>query len=149
MAAKQVVVFGVEDEWYGADIRSVSEIIRAQAVTPMPGTPPHVDGIMNVRGKVVPVVNLRKLLGFGSRTGEEAPFILLIESESGPVGCRVDAVDEVLTISEERIEPVAQLAMVSTAAVQGVAKLEDHLVLLVDLNVLLDRAFAATAGAPF
>ena len=132
-----MVVFQLARESYGVEITTVREIITMQPVTPVPRAPAHVRGIINLRGRVIPVVDLRKLLGLAeSETGRDTR-IMVVEVESRTVGCIVDAVKEVLTINDEVVEPPTGATGADGAYLEGIAKLGDNLVILVNLVKVL------------
>jgi purine-binding chemotaxis protein CheW len=134
----QLVVFDLAKEYYGVDIGDVREIIRMQAITRVPGAPEFVEGVINLRGRVVPVVDLRKRLELivGEQTKESR--IVVVDINGRDVGVIVDAVTEVLRIPMNLIEPPS--SMVTNADsdyLRGIAKLETKLVILLDLDKVL------------
>lgn len=134
---EQVVVFNLQDQAYGVNIASVLEIIRAETVTRVPGTPPFIEGIINLRGKVVPVMDLCKKFGLPS-TVSETTRIIIVEAGGVSMGITVDSVSEVLRLPESGIEPVPSLvSAVSVEAFRGIALVGDRLITLLDLNRLL------------
>jgi purine-binding chemotaxis protein CheW len=138
---RQFVRFTVGDEDFGVDILSVQEIIRPVEVTSLPHAPDFVEGMINLRGSLVPIIDLCARLGFPPRGRGEETRILVVELEERTVGLVTGPVSEVLQAQEETIEPAPDLAaeidenapQESAAqgnAVQGVAKLEGQLLLL-------------------
>src|SRR5487761_151731 len=97
--AQQVVVFDLSSEIYALDILHVHEIIRIQPVTPVPGAPNYVEGLINLRGRVVPVVDLRKRFGLPLRATGDRARIVVVQVSDDIVGVVVDAVSEVITVS--------------------------------------------------
>lgn len=137
----QLVVFDLASEYYGVDIGDVREIIRMQNVTRVPGTPVYVEGVINLRGKVVPVVDLRKRLGLKVRQQTKESRIVVVDIGGKDVGVIVDGVTEVLRIPLASVEPPSQMIASSDAAyIRGIAKLGDKLVILLEL----DRVLAAS-----
>lgn len=135
-----MVVFRLGGEAYGIDIFRVNEIIRLREITPIPGTEFHVRGLVNLRGKTIPVVDLRARFGVDAGNDEETMRIIVVESERGNVGIVVDEVREVITLKPEQVENTPPLvASVSTEFVRGVAKQSNSLITLLDL----DKALAA------
>ena len=135
---RQMVVFDLSGEAYGVNIETVREIIRMQAVTYVPDTPDFVEGVINLRGNVNPVVDLRKR--FGLHVGEETDDtrIVVVDIGGDDIGVIVDAVTEVLRVSESAIEPTS--ALITTADsfyIEGIAKLGDRLLILLDLERVL------------
>lgn len=136
----QHVVFRLSDETYGIDIGQVQEIITYQAVTRVPRAPGFVEGVINLRGNVIPVLDLRKRFEMEVADRDRETRIIVVEIGKQVVGLTVDAVAEVLRISSDSIEPPS--AVVSTAdsaCLQGVAKIDGKLVVLLNLDHLLDQ----------
>lgn len=141
VSEEHVVIFKLADEYYALDIQAVQEIVRMQTITAIPGADYWVEGITNLRGRVVPVVDLRKRCGVPS--GEYTPEtrIVVVNSVNGMVGLIVDAVSEVMRIPGEQIEPPSAIvAGVDNVYLRGIAKLEDRLVSLIDLEGVLPAA---------
>lgn len=135
---EHVVIFRLAAEYYGLDIQAVQEIVRMPAITSIPGSDYWVEGITNLRGRVVPVIDLRKRCGVevGEHTAETR--IVVVGSEIGMVGLIVDAVSEVMRIPAEQVEPPSAIVSVpENTYLRGVAKLEDRLVSLIDLAGVL------------
>ncbi len=134
----QLVVFDLASEFYGVDIGDVREIIRMQTVTRGPGAPPYVEGIINLRGQVIPVVDLRKRLelAVGEQTNDSRIVWVTINGQD--VGVIVDAVTEVLRIPLLSIEPPSSMvSSVDSDYLRGIAKLENKLIILLDLGKVL------------
>lgn len=137
---RQLVVFQLGGETYGVDINWVHEIIRMQAITRLPRTPHFIEGVINLRGRIIPVIDLRKR--FGLPLGEETQNsrIMVVELAGVTVGMIVDAVSEVLRLPAESIEPPPPVMQgIDTAYLQGVGKWEERLVILLDLERVLYR----------
>ena len=135
---EQVVVFRLETERYAVDIFRVNEIIRLREITPIPHTEPHVKGLVNLRGKTIPVVDLRVRFGIGDGTATDKARIIVVEGESGQIGMIVDEVCEVGTLSGEGIEPPPSLVGADNDCVRGVARRGERLIALLDLDRTLD-----------
>ena len=134
----QLVVFDLAAEYYGVDINDVREIMRMQVITRVPGAPSFVEGVINLRGRVVPVVDLRKRLRLtiGEQTKESR--IVVVDIGGRNVGVMVDAVTEVLRIPLSSVEPPSSMiANVNSDYLKGIAKLEAKLIILLDLNKVL------------
>ena len=132
--ARQLVVFTLGAEEYGVPITLVQEIIRYTAPRPIPGSPPHVEGVINLRGRIIPVVDLRSRFGaFGERP-EEAK-IVIVELSEATVGITVDEVKEVLTVSGDQTEPPPEGAG-DAEYLEAVAKLEGRLLVILDMTKL-------------
>ncbi len=134
----QVVVFNLAEENYGVDINAVEGIIKMQAITKVPKAPAFVEGITNLRGEVLPVIDLRKRFGLPTTEPDKETRIIHVEMDDLRVGMLVDAVTEVLRVAEDDIEaPSPMVATVDSAFITGIAKVEERLIILVDLGKVL------------
>lgn len=131
---RQLVVFALGKESYGVEITSVREIINMQRITPLPEAPAFMEGVINLRGRVVPVIDLRKRLGLPVSEAGHETRIMVVEVGQTAVGCIVDAVWEVLTIAADTIEPAAGVEGIRAEYLEGIAKAGEQLVILVDLR---------------
>lgn len=137
---KQIVVFQLGKELYGADISVVREVGQPQRVTRVPRTPKYVVGVTNLRGRVIPVVDLRQRLGLPVTAATKSTRIAVAELEGGQVGMIVDAVQEVLRVPVSNIEPpTLMVSKVDADYVVGVAKVDQRLIILLDLARVLVR----------
>lgn len=134
---QQLVVFMLAQESYGVEITTVREIITMQKITPVPEAPSFVEGMINLRGRVVPVIDLKKRLGLPTTTVGQETRIMVVEMGSTTIGCIVDAVKEVLTISTELVEPPEAAVGIQAEFLEGIAKVGNVLVILVDLRRVL------------
>lgn len=135
---QHVVIFQLEDEYYGLDIQAVQEIVRMQSITTIPGADDWVKGITNLRGRVVPVIDLRRRCGMPSVEPTAATRIVVVTAADGMVGLIVDAVSEVMRIPGEQVEPPSLVVSApENAYLRGIAKLPDRLVSLLDLEGVL------------
>ncbi|MDF2631395.1 MAG: cheW3 [Symbiobacteriaceae bacterium] len=136
----QLVVFQLGHELYGADISVVREVSPVQRVTKVPRTPKYIEGVTNLRGRVIPVVDLRRRLGLPVSSNTKSTRIAVAELEGGQVGMIVDAVLEVLRVPQSSIEPPSQLlSKIDAEYVTGVAKMDGRLIILLDLARVLQR----------
>jgi purine-binding chemotaxis protein CheW len=134
----QLVVFDLAGEHYGVDIAAVESIIKIQPITVVPRAPQFVEGVTNLRGKVLPVIDLRKRLGLPHEAPARDARIVVVEMGGATVGMVVDGVTEVLRINPESIEPPSPLVTtVDSAFIKGIAKVNDSLVILLDLSKVL------------
>ena len=134
----QLVVFDLADETYGVDIGSVREIIRIQEITKVPRTPDCVEGVINLRGKVIPVIDLRKRFGFQQAEVTKDTRIVVVDINGSDIGVVVDAVTEVLRLSSDSVEPPSGVITTTDSDyLLGIAKLESRLVILLDLQKAL------------
>ena len=137
---EQIVVFRLDSESYGIDIFRVNEIIRMRDITPVPQTEAHIRGLVNLRGKTIPVIDVRVRFGLAISDASEKTRIIVVESTEGLVGIIVDEVSEVITLEEEEIEGTpALVASVGTDFVRGVAKRSGRLITMLDLDRALAR----------
>jgi purine-binding chemotaxis protein CheW len=146
----QFVSFRVDKEEFGLDILRVQEIIRVQQLTRVPNAPNFIDGVINLRGRVIPIVGLRKRFGLPGLADDRETRIIVVEMKEAVLGFTVDAVSEVVRVPSERIDPVPRLAGGGREYVSGVGKIGDHLLILLDIDRLmcgLECNFTS-AGAP-
>ena len=134
----QLVSFELEQEEYGIDVLTVREIMRMPAITKMPNTPHYVDGIINLRGTVVPIISLRKRFGLMEREGDRNNRILVMEVGDGLTGFVVDAVAEVIRVSATEIQPSPAIVQGDAAqdCITGVINHGERLLIVLDLNRL-------------
>jgi purine-binding chemotaxis protein CheW len=137
MSDFQVVVAELGGESYGLPIEAVYEIIRLQPITAVPKAPAFVEGVINLRGRIVPVVDLARRFGLLMADRGKANRIVVAAVGGTRVGLVVDAVSEVLLIDEGAVEPTPPVAAgVDAAYVRGIARLDDRLVILLQLDGL-------------
>lgn len=135
---KQLVVFELADEQYGLDITTVESIIKMQPITKMPHAPSFLEGITNLRGVVVPVMDLRRRFGLESKPADRDTRIVVANMNDTQIGIVVDAVSQVLRIQDEAIEPPPSLSTtIDSSFISGIAKLDDQLVILLDHEKIL------------
>lgn len=133
----QLVSFHLGGEEFGLDILRVQEIIRMQTLTRVPNSPDFIAGVMNLRGRIIPVVALRRRFGLEPIPADRQTRIVVVEVKGAVLGFIVDAVSEVLRIPASTIEPSPRLCKVEREYVSGVGKLNDRLLILLDLDRLL------------
>jgi len=138
-ATMQLVVFELAGEAYGVRIDQVREIIRVPAITEVPQTPEFVEGVINLRGGVIPVIDLRRRFGMGPwPEGAERRKIIVVEMAGKTLGIGVDGVSDVLQIDRSTIEPPSPyLVTVDSRYIVGLAKHRDDLIILLDLDAVL------------
>lgn len=136
----QVVSFVVGGEEFGLDILRVQEIIRIQALTRVPNSPHFVDGVINLRGKIIPVIALRKRFGLEELAHDRQTRIVVSETNGAVLGFIVDSVSEVLRIPADTVEPPPRLGKVEREYVSGVGKLDNRLLILLDVDRLMSNA---------
>jgi purine-binding chemotaxis protein CheW len=137
---EQIVVLELAGEAYGVAIGCVEEIIRMQPVTRIPHGPAFVEGVTNLRGRVIPVLDLRTRFGLPPSAPTRRSRIVVAELGQHTVGLVVDAVSEVLVLGADAVEPPSTLVTsTGSAFLRGVAKLDERLILLLDLTRILTR----------
>jgi purine-binding chemotaxis protein CheW len=132
----QAVVFRLGGEMHGCDIRLVEEVVTKRTIQPLPDMPPHLLGVLMLRGEMVPVMDVSAALSVALDTAR-APSILVVTMGEGRVGVAVDAVHEVLDVPAECVRPAPHTGGDRDAYVVCVARMEDRLVTLIDLAEIL------------
>ena len=136
----QYLTFQLMSEQYGVPIETVREINRVGEITPVPKTPEFMKGVMNLRGKIIPVVDLRVKFGMDSQDYTRDTCIIVIDSDIGQVGMIVDSVKEVADLAQNQIEPPPIMGNEkSMAFVKGMGKLENRVIILVDVVAALSH----------
>jgi purine-binding chemotaxis protein CheW len=135
---EQLVEFCLADEIYGVDISLISEIIRLREITQIPRTAPDIQGVINLRGKIVPILDLRKRLGLPTIEHDSLTRIIVVAVADCTIGMVVDSVTGVLRIPQDKIEPPSELVSdVDSNYIRGVGKAEGKLVILLDIPKVL------------
>lgn len=138
----QLVTFKLGNEEYGIDILKVQEINRMTEITTMPKSAFYVEGVINLRGKVIPVVNLRKRFGLEMKELDSQSRIIVVDAGS-TIGLIVDSVSEVIRIPSDTIEPPPPITGgIGSEYVRGIVKLKDRLIILLDIDRLLSDRFS-------
>jgi purine-binding chemotaxis protein CheW len=136
----QVVGFRIGNETYGVRIAAVREIVRVPEITSVPNAPESIEGVINLRGKIIPVMDLRKRFGLAEIVTDKKNRILVVDLENKLLGLIVNSASEVLKISPSDIEaPGTVFAEGESGYVTGVGKLKGRLIILLDINKLLHR----------
>lgn len=133
----QMVVFDLAREHYGVDIAAVEGIIKLQAITHVPQAPAFVEGVTNLRGKVLPVVDLRRRFDLPAVAATNETRIIVVEMSGATIGVVVDGVSEVLRVEPEAIEPPSPLVASNSTFIRGIAKVDQRLIILLDLSKML------------
>jgi purine-binding chemotaxis protein CheW len=135
---RQLVVFDLGGEHFGVDIVAVDGIVDMMEITRVPQSPEFVEGVTNLRGSILPVIDLRKRLKLPVLDRTKETRIVVVNMDGLKVGMVVDAVSEVLTISDDVIEPPPpSITSVDTAFITGIAKVAPRLIILLDLVKVL------------
>lgn len=135
----QLVSFDLDQEEYGVDVLKVREIIRMPNVTRVPNTPHYVEGVINLRGKVVPIISMRKKFGLAEAESNKQTRIMVMDAEGELRGFIVDGVSEVIRISGSEIQPspAAVTGGIDQECIAGVINRAEHLLVLLDLEKMV------------
>jgi purine-binding chemotaxis protein CheW len=148
----QFVGFRLGDEDYAIAITKIQEIILMKPITRLPQTPDYIEGLINLRGSVIPVVSLRKRFGMPARDLDEETRTIVVNVQDKTVGCIVDAVTRVMRINRDQIQPSPLgSAGVACQYVSGLARVDDRLLIILDVERLFqfdEPALGAAVGQP-
>lgn len=136
----QLVSFLLGNEEFGVDIVCVQEINRMLDLTKIPNSPDYVDGVANLRGRVIPVIDLRHKLGLPKKEHDNNTRIIVVEVNNKTIGFIVDSVKEVLRIPVSIMENPPEIASgINSEYIKSVGKLEDRLLILIDLEKIISQ----------
>jgi purine-binding chemotaxis protein CheW len=136
--ALQILSFTLSEEWYGFRLPSLVEIIGGVDPTPIPFTPPFIPGVINHRGTIVSVVDLKKVFGLPSRYRREKGRVILVGSKGAVVGFQVDSISDVIDVTESQIEPpLSTIEKVKADYMEGCVRLQRGLLVLLDAEALI------------
>lgn len=132
----QLVVFQLAEEEFGLDIMQVQEIIRIPGITRIPHSPDYVKGVINLRGKIITVINLDTRFGMQQKEHDDNSRIIVAEVDENVVGMVVDSVSEVMRLSSSTVEPVPDIisGKINANYLKGIGKLEDRMLILLDIT---------------
>lgn len=134
----QLIIFSLAGESYATEIATVQEIITVPAITAIPRAPEFIEGVINLRGRVVAVIDLRKRFGLPASERSRATRIVVANVGDHTVGLIVDSVTRVLTIGQACIEPPSPvIANLAVDLIRGIANHDDRIIVLVDLRAVL------------
>lgn len=140
-AEVQLVVFQLGGETYGVEINHVQEIIRLQPITEIPRTPAFVEGVINLRGRIIPILDMHKRFHLPAAEATNNTRIMVVELGELTVGMIVDSVSEVLRLPADSIEPPPpMISGIDVAYLKGVGKWNDKLIILLDLDRVLQES---------
>ena len=135
----QLVVFELAKELYGINIAMVESIIKMQSITQLPQTPTYIKGVTNLRGTVLPVIDLRLRFGLDVQPDTKQTRVIIVTMGNLTVGIMVDGVSEVLRVSDDTIEPLPSMVnSVNSDFLKGIVRLEDRLIILLEVEKVLD-----------
>lgn len=136
----QMLTFSVDKVFYGVNVQQVREVKNFEGVTPVPYASDYVKGVTNLRGEVIPVIDLKKRFGMATQEGADEAGIMIIVQGKHPVGVMVDSVLEVLTLPKDDIETNPDSLIVDKSeSIMGVAKHNNELILLLDLVKVISK----------
>jgi purine-binding chemotaxis protein CheW len=144
----QLIVFGLEEEEYAVEISEVREILRMMEIVPIPNAPSFIRGIINVRGKIVVVTDLRKRFGLQTADEDLSQHIILAEIDNNIYGAIVDQVDEVLRLPKDVVQeaPAIISQKINADYVKGIVPVNDRLIILLDFNKVFSEKGLAELG---
>ncbi len=139
-ATSQSILFKMGNEYYGLSISLVREIIKPLPVTRFPKSPPYVEGVVDLRGRILPIINLRSMFGVDPLAETDDTRFVDLQLEGLNVGIIVDAVSEVMSIPQNLIEAAPPIiAGVEGKYLQGIARLNDKLIMLLDVDEIFGQ----------
>jgi len=138
MAGQQVLIFSLRSEEYGIDIQKVQELRGYEAVTRIANAPDYVKGVVNLRGTIVPILDLRIKIGIPALAYDQFTVVIIVNFGGRVVGIVVDSVADVLTLSGEQIKPAPQVGgSLDVNYLLGIASIDERMLILVDIERLL------------
>jgi len=136
----QLVTFNIENEEYAIDILNIQSINRMVEITKIPNSPDYVEGVINLRGQIIPIISLRKRLKLNEKEIDKNTRFIVVEIYNRVYGFIVDSVNEVLRIDRKIIEtPPPMTTNIDSAYIAAIAKLEDKLIILLDLEKIFSK----------
>ena len=140
MSEMQLVIFSLGKEEYGVDIMQVKEIVTYKEPVKVPNTPQFVEGIINLRGEIIPIVNLKKRFNIPGEDIGDQTRVIVMSIDSKKVGFIVDDASEVITINNENIEPAPEIvAGIDRRYITGIGKVEERILIMLDLDKLFSE----------
>ncbi len=137
---KKIVVFQIREEEYGVDVHQVQSIEKIQPITRVPGTPLFVKGVINLRGNVIPIIDMRRRFGFVPLEHNEQTRIMIVGVGELEVGLIVDSCNDVIDIPIESIEPPPSVVGgIKADYLDGIVKVNDRIFILLNLDKVLDE----------
>jgi purine-binding chemotaxis protein CheW len=141
------VNFQLNNEWYGQDIRYIHEVNRVRAITEMPGSPPYILGVINLRNQVIPVMDLRRRLGLPPKEATKETRVIVVEFADSLLGLMVDSVHHVLEITKDKVSPPPS-TYGANRFIGGIGQMNDKLIFFLDIEkIFSEEAAAVLEGA--
>ncbi|XZE18193.1 chemotaxis protein CheW [Pirellulaceae bacterium SH449] len=135
----QFVAFRIAEQTYAFRIEQIQEIVILTQITKTPQVPAYIEGVANLRGSIIPIVNLRKLFGLEPKPSDADTRTIVVNVGSRTIGCTVDNVTQVLRIDQDTVQPAPETVTSGGASyISGFARLRDELIVLLDVAELLD-----------
>lgn len=134
----QYLTFSLGDEFYGIEIKNITEIIKIQSITQMPELPDHIKGIINLRGKIIPVMDVRLRFRKESQEYNDRTCVIVVDIKNISIGLIVDSVSEVLSIAEGDIVPPPEVNRGGNRYIKGIGKVDNEVKLILDCDKLLN-----------
>lgn len=138
MAVQQLVKFHIADEVFGIEIKQIFKILKPQEIFKVPNTPPFIEGLINLRGKVLTVFNLRKRFNLPDKENDEDTKIIIVNHNDLLLGFTVDSVSEIVRVPDEEFADIPpELVSFNRRFLSGVAKVGEKLILILNLEKVL------------
>ena len=144
---RQLITFQLGDQVLGADIIAIREIRAWSAATPLPNVPDYVQGMINLRGIVLPVIDLRRRLGLGRTEPSERHAVIVILIGEQLLGLIVDAVNDIVTVRPEDMQPPPNLGDSAAGFLDGIATIDDRMILMICLDRLMEDVIPSCQAA--
>jgi purine-binding chemotaxis protein CheW len=143
----QLVGFRLDNEDYAIAITKIQEIILMKPITRIPQVPDFIEGLINLRGSVIPIINLRKRFGLAPREVDDETRTIVVNIHDKTVGCIVDAVTQVMRINRDQIQPPPlSVLAVAHQYISGLARLDERLLIILDIERLFDEQSPVVSG---
>jgi purine-binding chemotaxis protein CheW len=143
---RQLCTFYLDGLYWGIEVTRVQEVIRYQEMTRVPLAPPHVRGLINLRGQIVTAIEMRTRLGLSPRGDSHLPMNVVVRSDDGGISLLVDEIGDVVEVSDSAFEPAPATVQVSSRELlRGVYKLDKKLLLQLDADRLLEPSRGGTS----
>jgi purine-binding chemotaxis protein CheW len=142
----QFSTFFLADLFFGVDVLHVQEVLRFQAMTPVPQAPDVIEGLINLRGQIVAAIDMRRRLGLPPRPNDQPPIVIVVSTSDGAVSLLVDEIGDVMEIDASSYErPPENLDPAAREVIRGVYKLNDRLLLILDAERTADLSIGRSA----